>query len=239
MIGEELVSPLETCAYTAAVSPEESKVDAYANYIFNTASELVRRHELVMGRYYYQTLFSGKRPILDLGPGRCWFTKQQPADIVAVDNSPALVAYYAAQGLNAILGDAYSLPFEDNHFEGAFCCWLYEHLARPDQALSELRRALKPGAQACIIVPTPNDMVAFYDDYTHVRPFTPRSLQQLGHAAGFQRQRITYLPFYKGIEIVIRYLGDEAGYQYNRLSDTAIRSLGLINRNQLMLQCWK
>jgi SAM-dependent methyltransferase len=221
------------------VSAEQGKVDAYAEYILNSAPEIVRRHELVMGRYYYQTLFSGKRPILDLGPGRCWFTKQQPEDVIAVDNSPGLVAYYAAHGLNAVLGDAYRLPFDDDYFEGAFCCWLVEHLVRPDEAMSELRRVLKPESLACIIVPTPNDMVAFYDDYTHVRPFTPRSLEQLGHAAGFQRQRVAYLPYCKGIRIVIRYLGDEAGYRYYRLADTAIRSLRLINKNQLMLQCWK
>jgi hypothetical protein len=58
-------------------------------------------------------------------------------------------------------------------------------------------------------------MVAFYDDYTHVRPFTPRSLQQLGRAAGFQRQRITHLPYSKGARIVMRFLGDEAGLLTN------------------------
>lgn len=42
-------------------------------------------------------------------------------------------------------GSAYELPFGDASFDGAFLCWVLEHLADPPQAVRELARVLRPG----------------------------------------------------------------------------------------------
>lgn len=212
---------------------------AYGNYILRTGTPVIRDLELVHGAFWYRTRFAGKKPILDLGSGRCWFAKQNLEDIVAVDNAPDLVEHYGKQGVNTHVGDAYHVPFSDGHFQGIFCCWLFEHLAEPGRALAELHRVLQPGGYVCIIVPSPKDMVAFYDDYTHIRPFTPTSLTQLAEDTGFQRYRVEYLPIMRGITILLRLLGSAAAYRYCRLSDTGIRKLGLVNRNHLVLEAWK
>ena len=41
--------------------------------------------------------------------------------------------------------DALKLPFQDEQFDGAFICWLLEHVQEPVGILREVRRALKSG----------------------------------------------------------------------------------------------
>src|SRR5579872_3096513 len=148
----------------AATSPTIPR-GSYGDYILRTGTGIVGQIELLLGAHWYQAKFHGKSPVLDLGPGRCWFTKQNVTDIVAVDNSCELVEHFTQEGINIKLGDAYHIPFPDGHFEGVFCCWLFEHLSEPVRSIMEIHRVLKPGGYLCLIVPTPNDMVAFYDDY--------------------------------------------------------------------------
>lgn len=212
--------------------------DSYGEYILSTGQEL-GQHELLRGKYFYETRFKGKAPILDLGPGRCWFMKQNPVDIIGVDNSPEIINRYTDEGLNLQFGDAYDIPFPDNHFGGAFCSWLYEHLENPDRALSELYRVMKPGGYTCIVVPTPHDIEAFYDDYTHVRPYTKRSLAQLAKAVGFKKYRTTYLYYGKFSNHILRYFGSAALYRYILFSDSVLRKLGIVNKRNLILETWK
>ena len=42
--------------------------------------------------------------------------------------------------------DATRLPFDSHRFDGAFLCWILEHVPRPQQVLSEVRRVLRPGS---------------------------------------------------------------------------------------------
>jgi len=220
----------------AAVSSSRAP---YGNYILRTGKGIVGRVELVLGAHWYRSRFAGRAPILDLGPGRCWFTKQNVKDIVAVDNASGLVDHFAGQGINIKLGTAYDIPFPEAYFEGAFCCWLFEHLAEPVRSIMEIHRVLKPGGYACIIVPSPNNIAAFYDDYTHVRPFTPTSLKQLADDAAFTRSRSEYLPWTRGLTQVLRLFGSKGAGRYLRFSDTTLRRAGLLNRDHLMLDAWK
>lgn len=52
-----------------------------------------------------------------------------------------------------IAGDIRALPFGDQTLQCAVCSETIEHLADPDRALAELRRALAPGARLLITVP--------------------------------------------------------------------------------------
>ena len=212
---------------------------AYGDYILRTGQGVTLDLEQLFGQYWYQTRFAGRRPILDLGPGRCWFTRQNPADIIAVDNAPELVEHFSRAGIQIRLGDAYSIPFPEETFEGVFCCWLFEHLMEPDRSMRELYRVLKPGGYACIVVPSPHDMFAFYDDYTHIRPFTPNSLRHLAEGAEFAKWDVEYLHFDRGISYVVRLFGTDLAARYIRFSDGKLRKLGIVNRKQLLLNAWK
>jgi SAM-dependent methyltransferase len=236
MTGQRNVHSSSNATTTAA--PPSVQQD-YGSCILATGQGIVARIELIVGSYFYQTRFKGLDPILDLAPGRCWFTKQSPDTIVAVDNSEQVVRFYSSQGLRIKLGDAYALPFGENYFHGVFCCWLFEHLADPFRAMHELHRVLQPGGYACVIVPTPYDLLHFYDDYTHVRPFTEVSLAQLATAAGFSRYQTTYFPWARGIGQILRVAGERWARAYLNFADKYLRSLGIVRKNNLMLESWK
>jgi ubiquinone/menaquinone biosynthesis C-methylase UbiE len=223
----------------AANAAAPSAQQGYGSYILTTGKDVVGRHELVMGSYIYETKFKGLDPILDLAPGRCWFTKQSPDTIIAVDNAEDIVNFYSSKGLRIKLGDAYALPFGENHFQGVFCCWLFEHLTDPLRAGRELHRVLQPGGYACVIVPTPHDMLHFYDDCTHVRPFTETSLSQLATAAGFSRYKTTCLPWVRGIRHILQAVGERWATRYMKFADTYLRSLGIVNKTNVMFEAWK
>ena len=41
-------------------------------------------------------------------------------------------------------GDALHLPFDENSFDGAFICWLLEHVQEPVEILKQINRVLRP-----------------------------------------------------------------------------------------------
>ncbi|MFZ4712426.1 MAG: class I SAM-dependent methyltransferase [Bacteriovoracaceae bacterium] len=42
--------------------------------------------------------------------------------------------------------DASNMSFESNSYDGAFLCWILEHVPSPTRVLSEVRRVMKPGS---------------------------------------------------------------------------------------------
>jgi SAM-dependent methyltransferase len=77
-------------------------------------------------------------------------------------------------------------PIENNSIDFAVSLAVIEHLKEPEIFLNEIFRCLKPGG--IIYLSTPNfqyDYKNFYNDPTHVRPYTPISLEQLLILTGF------------------------------------------------------
>ena len=71
-------------------------------------------------------------------------------------------------------------PVQDNSVDFAVSLAVIEHLRDPENFLSEVFRCLKPGG--LVYLSTPNfqfDWKNFYNDPTHVRPYTPTALEQL------------------------------------------------------------
>lgn len=58
-----------------------------------------------------------------------------------------------ANGIEAKLGDAHGLPFEDASFEAVLCYETLEHVEAPHQLLMELARVCKPGGRVFVSIP--------------------------------------------------------------------------------------
>lgn len=57
---------------------------------------------------------------------------------------------YADQRFDLKQMDATNMDFESLSFDGAFICWVLEHVPSPERVLSEVRRVLKKGARVYI-----------------------------------------------------------------------------------------
>jgi SAM-dependent methyltransferase len=71
-----------------------------------------------------------------------------------------------------------SLPFEDNTFDFIFSKSVIEHVYNTDNFLDESYRVLKPGGIMVLMTPDwRSQKNYFWDDYTHVKPFTRKGFQ--------------------------------------------------------------
>jgi ubiquinone/menaquinone biosynthesis C-methylase UbiE len=72
------------------------------------------------------------------------------------------------------------LPFTDEYFDVVFSKSLLEHILDPAIFMHEALRVLKPGGLLVTMTPDWESCYKiFYDDMTHVRPYTIRSLRFL------------------------------------------------------------
>jgi SAM-dependent methyltransferase len=214
-------------------------VDSYGDYILSTG-KTTEAWEALFNRYFFESRFAKYERIVDLGPGRCAFSRQAPEKIVAVDNAPAIVERYRREGVDIRLGSAYELPFADVSVDAVYSCWLFEHLEDPAAAMVEIARVLRPGGYVCLIVPSEKSLRrGFYNDYTHVRPFTATSMRQLADVARFSRNRTDYLFWTRGLRRLIPVLGEDRMIKILRLSEAALWRLHIANRLSLVFEGWK
>lgn len=79
------------------------------------------------------------------------------------------------------IGDLAAIPLAENSFDGALNIVVLEHLPRPDLALAEIARCLKPGGRLLLIAPQQWEVHQAPHDYFR---FTRYGLQELCNRAG-------------------------------------------------------
>jgi ubiquinone/menaquinone biosynthesis C-methylase UbiE len=98
---------------------------------------------------------------LDIGCGTGVFTEQvirdcSPAAVVGIDPSAEQLAFARGRaGLSGVefhVGDAQDLPFPDNSFDIAIMALVIHFVPDPGKAVTEMRRALRPGGTAAAYV---------------------------------------------------------------------------------------
>ena len=83
--------------------------------------------------------------------------------------------------------DACALPLQDASVDAAVSANLLEHVPDDALALAELRRVLRPGARAVIVVPVGPGSYDYYDRFLgHERRYARGELAAKARAAGFQ-----------------------------------------------------
>ena len=75
-----------------------------------------------------------------------------------------------------------------------------EHVADPAALVAEVKRVLRPGALAFASSPDAQRWV--WDDYTHRRPFTRRSMRLLFSDHGFEVLRVGYESVTPGVGVI-------------------------------------
>lgn len=164
------------------------------NYLDVRYSERARPYTEYPGlltEYLTREYLAGYRgsKLLDLGSGRGEFLHgfaRQGFDALGIDRSrpsqpkfsePVIEADYEKSGL----------PFADGEFSVLFSKSVFEHITDIGKLLSECHRVLGPAGRMVTLVP---DWTAqwrhFYDDWTHVRPFTLNGLSECIACHGFK-----------------------------------------------------
>lgn len=90
--------------------------------------------------------------------------------------------------------DACALPLRDASVDAALSANLLEHVADDVRALSELRRVLRPGARAVVVVPSGPRLYDYYDRFLgHERRYGRGELAQKARGVGLEVLLDTHL----------------------------------------------
>ena len=119
--------------------------------------------------FYNENIFD-KKYVLDLGEGDRSFIK-------VLDNKKFKVKGYDIDTVNF---EKDKIPEKDNSIDIIFCNSVIEHVSNISNFLSEIYRILKK--DGILIIITPNftyDYKNFYDDPTHINPFTVIKLSEV------------------------------------------------------------
>ncbi len=138
-----------------------------------------RIHENVI---FSQVSFDSCQSLLEIGSGvgaqtKILLERYPELRIQCLDASKAQ-ADRAAEALkfdvdsgrvNISVGDAMHMPFDENSFDGAFVCWLLEHVQHPVDVLREAHRVLKSGGVIYC-----NEV---FNSTFYVHPYSPATLK--------------------------------------------------------------
>lgn len=128
--------------------------------------------DYIIGRYrFYIPSF-----LLDIGCGKgnhVWSLQYRGIDALGIDREDCNL-------------ETESIPKQDDFFDFVFCKSVIEHIHNTEHLLAETLRVLKPGGIAVFMTPDWNtDYKHFWDDPTHVKPFTRQGLEKAFKIAGF------------------------------------------------------
>ncbi len=134
--------------------------------------------------------FRADTELLDVGCGTGWLADHFER-YTGIDVSSEAVAIANRRGRHVIQSDLDEpLPFANETFDGAVVKDVLEHVTTPVALVRELRRVLRPGARVFACSPDAQRWV--WDDYTHRRPFSSKSLRLLFADQGFAIERVGY-----------------------------------------------
>ena len=134
-----------------------------------------------------------RTPVLDVGCGNGAFVRAcidagiEATGIEAFSTSSKIAR---SRGAPVIRGAGEALPIASSSFDAVRLKEVLEHVQSPLAMAREMRRVLRPGGMLLTYVPTQWSQLYpfpanFWDDYTHVRPFSRLGLMRLLEDAGF------------------------------------------------------
>jgi 2-polyprenyl-3-methyl-5-hydroxy-6-metoxy-1,4-benzoquinol methylase len=152
-----------------------------------------------MRERYFSTILSqmkaeGCTKILDYGcgPGDVLeVCRKMGIPAIGLDNSYRSVHLATQRGFQVIHGDESSPALLNETFDAVFMQSVIEHLTDTVGILERLVAMLPQRGLLFISAPTPCS--SFWDDPTHVRPFTPKSFMTLAELLSLEVLEINYV----------------------------------------------
>lgn len=205
-----------------------SETPAYIHGFTEAERDRLRRQARVgEAKIYRDVDFSGVRNLLEVGCGvgaqtEVLLRRFPDLHVTGIDRSASqleaarehLATMPWLEGRHRLLeADATALPFEPSRFDGAFLCWVLEHIPAPGPArvLGEVRRVLAPGAPVVLtevlnssffLNPYSPNLWRYwlaFNDFQHDAggdPFVGAKLGNLLMAAGYRDIRTTVHTFH-------------------------------------------
>ncbi len=139
-----------------------------------------------------------EKSVLDFGcgPGDLLGLLQKVCpSAIGIDSSIRSVNLAEKKGVkNVYLGDQASPLITNQKYDLIIAQSVLEHVNNPIELFSHLYNALNKNGTLLISVPTPSS--GFWDDPTHVRPFTPKSFNYLESFIEDSIIEVNYVAFY-------------------------------------------
>lgn len=153
-------------------------------------------------RYRYfrkiiQDFIKSRDYILDYGCGPGDFLdvcREMGLRSIGIDSEVNNVNLARSRGFDVVQGDYMDMSFDRKTFDIIIVQSVLEHMEKPVDALLSLSQLLTDNGKIVLSVPTPGPF--FWDDPTHIRPYTPKSLRILGELTNLRIFRISYVSFY-------------------------------------------
>ncbi len=136
--------------------------------------------------------------ILEVGAGRCEMAKAflgAGMNVMVTDSSPLLEKYATESGLAFSIskydsGQEFS-PFPNVVFDVVFTKSFVEHIPDPVDFALKMKTKLKPGGLLVTLTPDwETNYWNFYDDLTHIKPFTEVTLKNLYLYSDFEQSNV-------------------------------------------------
>jgi len=171
------------------------KMSNYTNIIYPHSSSNTYPQKLC--RYLFDRFYSSGKKILDVGCGKGTHIKL--FEDLGLDGYGVDLRVGSTDKIKKCNVETENISFEENMFDYVFSKSLVEHVNNIDNLFTNIFRVLKPnGVFVCMTPDWKSQMSHFWDDYTHVHPFTRKSLKNSMLINGFKDVRCEYfyqLPF--------------------------------------------
>ena len=147
-----------------------NKITNWKNHDRNSMAEREFQTIAYLLKVFYDFELKKGSNILDLGSG----------DQFLINEFKKRGISYFSQDINDLDFEKDKFSFESNKFDLVISLAVLEHLKNPNIFLEESRRVLKN--ESYLFLSTPNWKYSkdiFYDDVTHVKPYSPESLNEI------------------------------------------------------------
>ena len=156
----------------------------YLEIIYDEKSHPLNTYPSKLIKYLFDSYGMSKgQKILEPGCGRGEFLdafRRLGLECYGLDLSPSAGGFLEGIEVKQANIEKEALPYDDNYFDIVYSKSLMEHLHHPDKYLSEVFRILKPGGKVlCLIPDWESNYKIYFDDFTHVTPFTRISLRDI------------------------------------------------------------